>query len=98
MIGGANTTLVGRISRTSGISNTTNTGTLTNSDGVFGFSGVANLQGGTHDDTFVFADGANETGNIDGGTGENISLANDDQGPYIDTLDCSAWTSAVTIG
>jgi Ca2+-binding RTX toxin-like protein len=44
-----------------------NQGTLPN----LAFRGVANLVGGTDNDTFAFSDGARVTGRIDGGTGNN---------------------------
>ncbi len=48
------------------------------------FSGFGQLTGGTGADTFVFADGAIFDGSIDGGTGG-------------DTLDLSAYSTAVTV-
>ncbi len=67
---------------------TTNTWTLKGSntgtvDGV-GFTGFANLTGGSGNDTFMFANGATVSGIINGGDGSN-------------TLDYSAYTGGVTV-
>ncbi|MEM9217176.1 MAG: CHAT domain-containing protein [Cyanobacteria bacterium P01_F01_bin.150] len=50
----------------------------------FSFDTIENLTGGADDDTFVFANGVNVTGSVDGGTGT-------------DTLDYSAYTSNLNV-
>jgi len=52
--------------------------------GVFDFSGVENLTGGTDTDAFVFSDGAGVSGTVAASAGS-------------DTLDYSAYASAVTV-
>ena len=57
---------------------------------------IENLIGGTGDDTFVLADGAGVSGIIDGGNDD------DDDGdgvaePEADSIDYSAYTTAVTV-
>jgi Ca2+-binding RTX toxin-like protein len=53
-------------------------------NGRLSFFSVENLEGGKHSDSFVFANGANIAGFLDGGDGS-------------DTLDYSAYTSTVTV-
>src|SRR5262249_14431642 len=53
-------------------------------DGVVGFNSVQNLTGGTGVDAFVFNAGLGVTGSINGGGGG-------------DWLDCSAYTTPVTV-
>jgi hypothetical protein len=59
----------------------TNAGTLNT---TISFSGFQNLTGGSGADTFIFSNGAQVTGTIDGGGGTN-------------TLDYSAYTTGVTV-
>ena len=59
----------------------TNAGNLNNS---LAFAGFGTLNGGAANDTFIFADGANITGKINGGGGVNA-------------LDYSAYTTSVTV-
>src|SRR5271154_3220757 len=51
LFGGENTSLAGENLSNLWSITSTNTGTLTNTDGVFGFANVPNLIGGTLDDT-----------------------------------------------
>jgi|GEM_PF-3499000 len=79
--GGGTDTLVG--------ANTANTWTITgtntgNVNGAIQFQGVANLTGGTGNDSFVFHTGGSMTGAIDGGAGT-------------DTLDFSALTTTPVV-
>jgi hypothetical protein len=60
------------------------TGTNAGHVGGVAFSNVQNLTGGSSNDTFVFGNGQGVTGTIDGGGGTN-------------TLDYSAYTTAVTV-
>src|SRR5262249_18770468 len=53
-------------------------------DGPVSFLRMANLVGGAADDRFIFSNGAGVSGSIDGGAGT-------------DTLDYSAYTSAVAV-
>jgi hypothetical protein len=81
-IGGfATNTLVGPNSATTWTITSSNAGTLT---GGYSFTAFQNLTGGSAADTFVFSDGVGVDGNIDGGGGGN-------------TLDESAYTTAVTV-
>ncbi len=69
--------------------NTVNTWNITSANsgdlnGTFSFTDFGNLIGGNLDDTFVFGDGVNFTGNIDGSGGT-------------DSLNYSAFTSALTV-
>jgi len=69
-------------------SNTINTWRITGSGAGsvagFMFTSMANLTGGNRADTFVFSDGASVTGTVGGGSGT-------------DTLDLSAYTTAITV-
>ena len=70
--------------------NTNNTWSISASNagsiGAIAFDSFENLIGGSADDDFVFADGFNATGSLDGGPG-----------PGTDTLNYAAWTSPLTI-
>jgi len=80
LVGSGTDTLVGP--------NTTNTWNITNANagnlGVVRFSGIANLTGGSANDTFNFGSGAGVTGIVNGGGGSN-------------TLNDSAYTAPVTV-
>jgi hypothetical protein len=70
-------------------SNVTNTWNITATDAgnineATQFTGFANLRGGSGNDTFLFDDGINVTGRLEGGTGTN-------------TLNYTAYTSPITI-
>jgi len=78
------TTLIGSNTVNKWSITSTNAGTLNAAGTKFSFSSMANLTGGNLADTFLFSDGANVTGTVNGGSGT-------------DTLDLSAFTSAVTV-
>jgi hypothetical protein len=67
--------------------NATNTWNITGSNsgslGVVSFSGVANLTGGTGNDTFAFASGGSVSGKINGGAGTNTLNYSGDGGAAI---------------
>jgi parallel beta-helix repeat protein len=74
------TTLIGFNASTTWNITATNTGTV----GSYSFSGIANLTGGTGNDTFKLANGKGVTGTINGGAGTN-------------TIDESAYLTGATI-
>jgi hypothetical protein len=79
--GSASNTLVGPNANTTWNITANNAGNLT---GGISFTAFQNLTGGSAADTFVFADGAGVSGNIDGGGGTNM-------------LDYLAYTTGVTV-
>jgi hypothetical protein len=79
--GGGSNTLVGPNPATTWNITANNAGTFT---GGFSFTAFQNLTGGSAADIFVLSNGAGVSGNIDGGGGSN-------------TLDESAYTTAVTV-
>ncbi|MGD8574588.1 MAG: hypothetical protein PVJ40_06520, partial [Gammaproteobacteria bacterium] len=82
LAGGAGSdTLAGANTANSWLVSGTNSGTLT---GVTAFSGIENLTGGSNGDQFHFAAGASVSGTVQGGAGT-------------DSLDYSAWSTAVTV-
>jgi hypothetical protein len=78
---GTSVTLVGPDSSSTWNITGSNAGTV---NGTCTFSGVANLTGGSGDDSFVFGPGGGVTGMIDGGAGSN-------------TLDYSGSSTGVTV-
>jgi hypothetical protein len=81
--GGGNNTLVGPNTATTWNITGTNAGTVS-SGASTSFVNIQNLTGGSGADTFIVSDGAGVSGIIDGGGGSN-------------TLDYSAYTTAVTV-
>ncbi|HZU36297.1 MAG TPA: hypothetical protein VFA18_10330, partial [Gemmataceae bacterium] len=84
LVGGGSDTVIGPNLTTAWVMTGANTGVLTANGLTMGLSGVANVTGGSGNDSFQFRAGASLSGTLDGGAGSN-------------TLDYSLYGSNVTV-